>query len=268
MASAAPHGEYGRCGGGSLQTVAPVVPDGCDHQHAVHARYAGRLPASLETLAGPQHGMVELPLHIAWSGLRAYDLDHPRLRMGLYRTVLAEGRHEDLVTLLNRDLLLAQWPVLRALVSRLIRRVWEEASDPAAYVADKIATAPARYRATATGHAPAATVLARTQALPDRVTPIDDTTCTVDLSGGSLPRITGLVATLGADCTLDADPEVLAHLGSKPAESVSHPPIADSLRALLPALASGREAGTYGPSPHNPIGSSDVDDDLELTYTA
>lgn len=93
----------------------------------LHARYAGRLPASLEKLAGPRHGVVELPLHVAWSGLRAYDLDRPRLRMGLYRTVLAEGQHEDLVTLLNRDLLLAQWPVLRTLVSRHVRQVWEEA---------------------------------------------------------------------------------------------------------------------------------------------
>lgn len=92
----------------------------------LHARYAARLPASLEKLAGPRHGVVELPLHVAWSGLRSYDLDRPRLRMGLYRTVLAEGQHEDLVALLNRDLLLAQWPVLRTLVSRHLREVWED----------------------------------------------------------------------------------------------------------------------------------------------
>ncbi|MFE5626590.1 hypothetical protein ACFQ8S_31575 [Streptomyces virginiae] len=58
----------------------------------LRARYASRLPASLEKLAGPRHGVVELPLHVAWSGLRAYDLDRPRLRMGLYRTVLGEGQ--------------------------------------------------------------------------------------------------------------------------------------------------------------------------------
>ncbi|MEU6214688.1 hypothetical protein ABZ891_32945 [Streptomyces sp. NPDC047023] len=89
----------------------------------LYARYAGRLPASLEKLAGPQHGVVELPQHVAWSGLRAYDLNRPRLRMGMYRTVLAEGQHEDLVTLLNHDLLLAQWPVLRTHV----RQAWEDA---------------------------------------------------------------------------------------------------------------------------------------------
>ncbi|AJT69929.3 hypothetical protein T261_8336 [Streptomyces lydicus] len=84
--------------------------------------------------------------------------------------------------------------------------------DPAAYVASKIATAPARYRAIATVHAPADTVLARTQALPDRITPIDATTCTVDLSGDSLTRIAQLIAALDADGTLDADPEVFEHL--------------------------------------------------------
>ncbi|MFE1384485.1 transcriptional regulator [Streptomyces sp. NPDC058740] len=70
---------------------------------------------------------MTLPLHVAWSGLRTYDLDRPRLRMGMYRTVLAEGQRDDLVRLLNRDLLLDQWPVLRTLVSRHVRDVWEEA---------------------------------------------------------------------------------------------------------------------------------------------
>ncbi|MER6312502.1 WYL domain-containing protein [Streptomyces sp. NPDC001581] len=43
------------------------------------------------------------------------------------------------------------------------------APDPAEFVAAKIATAPARHRAIATVHAPAAVVLARTQGLPGRV---------------------------------------------------------------------------------------------------
>jgi hypothetical protein len=93
----------------------------------LRARYAGRLPASLDDLSGPVHGQVELPLHVAWSGLRIYDLDRPRQRMSLYRTVLAEGQHDDLVAILNRDLLLAQWPMLRTLVSRHVRHVWEDA---------------------------------------------------------------------------------------------------------------------------------------------
>ncbi|MFJ5549807.1 hypothetical protein [Streptomyces sp. NPDC093225] len=96
-------------------------------QQVLRERYARRLPASLDKLAGPRGGLVELPGHVAWSGLRTFDLDRPKLRMGMYRVVLAEGQHEDLLHLLDRDLLIEQWPVLRTLVSRHVRAVWEDA---------------------------------------------------------------------------------------------------------------------------------------------
>ncbi|MEU8735549.1 hypothetical protein AB0C68_40130 [Streptomyces tendae] len=90
-------------------------------------KFRGRLPESLEELHGPVRGVVELPLHMAWSGLTTYDLGKPRQRMGLYRTVLHEGLREDLLRYLNRDVLLELWPVLRALVGRTVRTVWEDA---------------------------------------------------------------------------------------------------------------------------------------------
>jgi predicted DNA-binding transcriptional regulator YafY len=87
------------------------------------------------------------------------------------------------------------------------------AADPAAFVADKITRAPVRYRAIATVAAPAETVHARAWgALPGRVTPIDEQSCTIDLSGDWLPRIAAIIATLDTDYTLDADAEVLHHL--------------------------------------------------------
>jgi hypothetical protein len=86
-------------------------------------KFRRRLPDSLDELHGPTHGVVELPLHLAWSGMTSYDLDNPRQRMGLYRTVL----HDDLPRYLNRDLLLQLWPVLRTLVGRTVRTVWEDA---------------------------------------------------------------------------------------------------------------------------------------------
>ncbi|MER6539078.1 hypothetical protein ABT215_35885 [Streptomyces sp900105755] len=46
--------------------------------------------------------------------------------MSLYRTVLAEGQREDLVRFLSRELLLAQWPLLRRLISRALRDAWED----------------------------------------------------------------------------------------------------------------------------------------------
>ncbi|MEV0263145.1 transcriptional regulator [Streptomyces sp. NPDC050617] len=89
------------------------------------AKFARRLPAALSELAGPEHGMVSLPVHLAWSGLTTFDIDQPRLRMSYYRIVLAEGQHDDLVQYLNRDLLVSLWPTLRTLVSRDVRAVWE-----------------------------------------------------------------------------------------------------------------------------------------------
>lgn len=93
----------------------------------LRTRYQGRLPSSLDELTGPAHGVVQLPLHVAWSGLTSYDLDGARSCMTLYRTVLAEGQRDDLCGLLNQNRLLSQWPVLRNLISRNIRDVWESA---------------------------------------------------------------------------------------------------------------------------------------------
>jgi hypothetical protein len=91
------------------------------------ARYKGRLPRSLDDLAGPEHGTVQLPLHVAWSGQTKFDLDRPKPCMHMYRIVLAEGQRSDVATYLNRDLLLRQWPVLRTLISHTVRSVWESA---------------------------------------------------------------------------------------------------------------------------------------------
>ncbi|MBZ6084043.1 hypothetical protein KVH15_23880 [Streptomyces olivaceus] len=90
-------------------------------------KFRRRLPESPDELHGPAHGVVELPLHMAWSGMTSYDLAKPRQRMGLYRTVLHEGLHNDLPHYLNQDLLLQLWPVLRTLVGRTVRAVWEDA---------------------------------------------------------------------------------------------------------------------------------------------
>ncbi|MDX3450961.1 hypothetical protein PV396_03205 [Streptomyces sp. ME02-8801-2C] len=90
-------------------------------------KFRRRLPESLDELRGPTQGAVELPLHMAWSGMTSYDLDKPRQRMGLYRTVLHEGLRDDLPHYLNQDLLLHLWPVLRTLVGRTVRAVWEDA---------------------------------------------------------------------------------------------------------------------------------------------
>ncbi|AJC62095.1 hypothetical protein [Streptomyces sp. 769] len=106
----------------TVQPPSPPVPNAFE---LLCAQYVKRLPAQLEDLDGPAHGTVDLPLHVVWSGRRSYGLEQPRSRMSLYRTVLAEGQRQDLIDFLNHDLLIAQWPVLRTLISRPIRDVWE-----------------------------------------------------------------------------------------------------------------------------------------------
>jgi hypothetical protein len=93
----------------------------------IHARYQRRLPGSLDELAGPERGTVQLPLHVAWSGMTAFDVDHPKRCMHMYQIVLTEGQRSDVVSYINRQLLVSHWPVLRKLVGRVIRDVWESA---------------------------------------------------------------------------------------------------------------------------------------------
>jgi hypothetical protein len=105
-----------------LVTAAPV-----SRAAALEERYRSRLPRSLDDLTGPGNGTVQLPLHVAWSGQTAFNVDLPKPCMHLYRVVLAEGQRNDVASYLNRDLLVRQWPDLRNLVSRTVRKVWEAA---------------------------------------------------------------------------------------------------------------------------------------------
>jgi hypothetical protein len=109
-------------GVGSLLEAAPV-----SRAAVLVERYRSRLPETLSELVGPGHGTVQLPAHIAWSGLTAFDVDHPALCASMYQVVLTEGLREDLAACLNRGLLVRHWPVIRTVVGRVIRDVWEAA---------------------------------------------------------------------------------------------------------------------------------------------
>ncbi|MFE0136416.1 hypothetical protein ACFWY6_33345 [Streptomyces sp. NPDC059037] len=87
---------------------------------------AERLPAALDELGGPEGGKVELPLHLAWSGLRVFDISDVKLLLGLYRIVLNNGSRDDFVEYLNPDLLIRYWPILRKMLGRGVRVPWEE----------------------------------------------------------------------------------------------------------------------------------------------
>ncbi|HEU5387874.1 MAG TPA: hypothetical protein VFV73_18420 [Streptosporangiaceae bacterium] len=87
--------------------------------------YARRLPSSLEDLRGPAAGVVELPLHVAWSGRRVYDVGREDQRLVLYALLLAEAPREELERFVHRESLISMWPRLRRLLGPHARREWE-----------------------------------------------------------------------------------------------------------------------------------------------
>jgi hypothetical protein len=77
-------------------------------------------------LAGPVHGVVEMPLRLFWSAPdRTFDLDQPSMLRALYETVLREAsRPDDLSSYLNGETLVAVWPEL--FLPKGVRRAWED----------------------------------------------------------------------------------------------------------------------------------------------
>ncbi|MFI6769604.1 helix-turn-helix transcriptional regulator [Streptomyces sp. NPDC050355] len=88
------------------------------------------------------------------------------------------------------------------------------APDAAAYVAERLAAAPARYTFHASVPADADTVRARTYSLPGRVRPVDDHTSTLDLAANNPRRIAEQLLTidLGPDDTIHGTPELAPYL--------------------------------------------------------
>ena len=93
--------------------------------------HARRLPSSLEDLSGPATGTVVLPLQVAWSGRRAYDVSDERQRLMLYALLLAEAQREDLERFLHGESLVRMWPRLGRLLGPHARRAWEQELIPA-----------------------------------------------------------------------------------------------------------------------------------------
>ena len=70
------------------------------------------VPEDVDT-APKATGVVELPLHVHWSGgPRTWDLRDPRQRARLYEIVLTEGTDDDVRRFIDVDQLIALWPAL------------------------------------------------------------------------------------------------------------------------------------------------------------
>ena len=78
--------------------------------------------ARLEDLHGPEQGVIVLPRHLAWPGMREFDVTDDRLRRSLYGIVLTQGRRNDLARFVNARLLRQDWPLLRGSLDPKLRR--------------------------------------------------------------------------------------------------------------------------------------------------
>ena len=81
-------------------------------RHEVRGReYA--LPGTLDELAGPESGVVELPLELYWGpGGSRFDLGDRTMRRVAYQAVLQEGTADDIRAYVNRGHLVRDWPEL------------------------------------------------------------------------------------------------------------------------------------------------------------
>src|ERR1700730_16396103 len=57
--------------------------------------HAGRLPQRLEDLRGPARGVIVLPRHLSWPGMREFDVSDDGTRRSMYGIVLSQGRRND-----------------------------------------------------------------------------------------------------------------------------------------------------------------------------
>lgn len=82
------------------------------------------VPAELDDLQGPEHGVVTLPHEVAWSGRREFNLDDEYDRAAMYKIVLEEGQEPHQRRLLNRKILRRDWRNL--FPARQVRALWED----------------------------------------------------------------------------------------------------------------------------------------------
>jgi hypothetical protein len=83
---------------------------------------AGRLPQRLDELRGPVQGVIVLPRHLAWPGMREFDLSDHRIRRSMYGIVLTQGRRCEVARFLNAGLLREDWPLIRVSLEPKLRR--------------------------------------------------------------------------------------------------------------------------------------------------
>lgn len=66
--------------------------------------------------------LIELPLHLKWSGPRTYDLRDPQQLRRVYEIVLREGRARDVGRFVDPDVVISLLPDL--VLPERVKRAW------------------------------------------------------------------------------------------------------------------------------------------------
>lgn len=87
---------------------------------------AGRLPTQISELRGPARGVVMLPMHLSWPGMRECDVSEDRTRRSMYGMLLSQGKRNDIVRFVNAELLESDWPEIADSLDPKLRRLCEK----------------------------------------------------------------------------------------------------------------------------------------------
>jgi hypothetical protein len=86
---------------------------------------SGRLPDQIDELKGPARGVVMVPMHLSWPGMRECDVSDDATRRSMYGMLLSQGKRNDIVRFVNAALLVADWPLIADSLDPKLRRLCE-----------------------------------------------------------------------------------------------------------------------------------------------
>jgi hypothetical protein len=83
--------------------------------------HADRLPDRIEDLRGPSRGVIVLPRHLAFPGMRECDVTDDDTRRNMYGVVLTQGQRNDVARYLNPHFLRQDWPLIAGALDPKLR---------------------------------------------------------------------------------------------------------------------------------------------------
>lgn len=89
-------------------------------------RKPGRLPGQIDDLRGPAKGVLMLPMHLSWPGMRECDVTDEPTRRSMYAMLLSQGTRNDIVRFVNPLLLTQDWPEIAESLDPKLRRSCEK----------------------------------------------------------------------------------------------------------------------------------------------